>query len=77
MSKEIIRKTSEKIVTVIMTLVSINAIATLAKPFIGTAVSHGVNAFAITGMAICGVVSFILMELGEKEDTKRKQEEKA
>ncbi len=77
MSKQAIRKISEKIVIIIMTLISINALATLLKQFIKLSTSHFINAIAITGMASCGVVSFILMELGEKEDTKRKSEGKA
>ena len=77
MTKQAIRKTSEKIVIIIMAFVLINAFATLSKQFIGLSTSHFINGIAIAGMAICGVVSFILMELGEKEDSKRKQEEKA
>lgn len=77
MTKQAIRKTSEKIVIIIMVFVLINALATLLKQFIGLSTSHFINSIAIAGMAICGVVSFILMELGEKEDAKRKSEGKA
>lgn len=76
MKTEVKLKIEETIPIILVICTIINALATLLKQFIGLSISHFINAIAIAGMAICGVVSFILMELGEKEDSQRKQEEK-
>lgn len=77
MKTEVELKIEETIPIVLVICTIINVLATLLKQFIGLSTSHFINSIAIAGMAICGVVSFILMELGEKEDAKRKSEGKA